>query len=63
MVKHIINNYALINNAGTWAKVDHCTTYADNTIDVIRFVTEQAREQYIADNNIVIIEQAANEPV
>ena len=62
MVKHIINNYALINNAGVYSKVDHCTIYADNTIDVIRFVTEAARDKYIADNNIVIVEQAENEP-
>ena len=62
MVKHIINNYALINNAGVYSKVDHCTTYADNDIDIIRFITEAARDKYIADNNIVIVEQAENEP-
>ena len=54
MVKHIILNYALINNKGTYSKVDHCTTYADNDIDIIRFATEKARDNYIADNHIVI---------
>jgi hypothetical protein len=56
MVKHIINNFALVNNNGVYSKVDHCTTYADNDIDIIRFVTEAARDKYIADNNIVIEE-------
>ncbi len=52
MIKHIILNYALINNKGTYSKVDHCTTYADNDIDITRFVSEKARDKYIEDNKI-----------
>jgi hypothetical protein len=58
MIKHIIANYALVNESGNYRKVDHCTTYADSDIDIIRFITEDARDKYISDNNIVIIEQA-----
>ena len=54
MVKHIIKNYALINNKGTYSKVDHCTTYADNDIDIIRFITEDDRDKYITDKKIII---------
>ena len=63
MIKNIINNYALLNHAGVWTKVDHCTTYADNDIDVIRFITESSRDKYIADNNIVIVEPSEALPV
>lgn len=57
MVKHIINNFALINNAGVWSKVDHCTTYAESEIDIVRFITEAARDKYISDNQIVIADE------
>jgi len=63
MTKHIITNFALLNNAGLWTKVQHCTTYADAGIEVIKFDTEAVRDQYIVDNNIMIIEQAESEPV
>ena len=62
MIKNVINNFALLNHDGVWSKVEHCTTYADNDIDVIRFITEAARDKYIAENNIVIIEQSETEP-
>lgn len=63
MTKHIILNFALLNNAGTWTKVQHCTAYADAAIEVMQFDTDAARDKYITDNNIVIIEQAEAEPV
>ena len=63
MIKNIINNYALLNHDGVWSKVDHCTTYADNDIEVIRFITEAARDKYISDNNIVIVEPSEALPV
>ena len=62
MIKHIILNFALLNNAGAWTKVQHCTTYADAAIEVMQFDTEAAREKYIAENNIVIVEQSETEP-
>ena len=54
MIKHTVNNYALINEDGKYRKVDHCTVYADNDIDIIRFVSEKARDSYIADNKIIV---------
>ena len=63
MIKNIINNYALLNHDGVWSKVEHCTTYADNDIEVIRFITEAARDKYISDNNIVIVEPSEALPV
>ena len=54
MTKHIILNFALLNNSGAWTKVQHCTTYADAAIEVMQFDTDTARDKYIADNNIVI---------
>lgn len=60
MTKHIILNFALLNNSGAWTKVQHCTTYADAAIEVMQFDTDAARDKYIADNNIVI---ANEEPV
>ena len=57
MIKHIVNNFALINDNGTYHKVDHCTTYAESDIDIIRFRTEEMRDQYIADNKIQIADE------
>lgn len=57
MVKHIILNFALINEDGKYRAVDHCTTYADNDIDIMRFTTESARDKFIADNQIVIADE------
>lgn len=57
MVKHITLNFALINEDGKYRAVDHCTTYADNDLDIIRFRTEELRDKYISDNQIQVADE------
>jgi hypothetical protein len=54
MIKHIINNFALIRVGESYRKVGHCTTYADDMVIIIDFLTEDELNNYINNNNIII---------
>jgi hypothetical protein len=56
MKKHTILNYGLLKNGDVYTKLQHCTTYADESIEVTQFETEQEREAFMLENNIVIEE-------
>jgi len=54
MIKHLILNFALLKDGDVYSKLQHCTTFADESIEIIQFETEQEREAFMLENNIVI---------
>ncbi len=54
MIKHTILNYGLLKDGEVYIKIQHCTTYVDESIEVIQFETEHEREAFMLENNIVI---------
>jgi hypothetical protein len=43
MIKHIVLNYGLLKDGELYTKVQYCTVYAVESIEVIQFETAEAR--------------------
>jgi hypothetical protein len=54
MIKHTILNFALLKDGDVYSKLQHCTTFADESIEIIQFETKQERDTFMIENGIVI---------
>lgn len=55
MKKQLVK-YAILNDSGVYSLVSNATVYTDESVVIIDFETEQERDEYLSDNEIVIEE-------